>query len=93
MAVISEDDEGGVHVLPTNFSELLELPETALTDSDDVLAGSTGPADSLRPTCPAHSHATEYVGPSRSIKSFTDLLCAAAFAMGSREIGTYQSQL
>lgn len=61
MSAISEDDERGLSALHTDFSELLELPETAFTGSDDVLAGSTVAAEPMQPTCPAHPDTNEYV--------------------------------
>ena len=62
MPAISEEDEGGINALPTDFSELLQLPDTVFTDSNDILTGSTVAAEPMQLSCPAHPDTTEYVG-------------------------------
>ena len=63
MPAISEEDEGCVDTLPTSFSELLELPETAFTGSDVILAGPAVAAEPMQPTCPAHPDTPKYARP------------------------------
>ena len=60
MPVIREEEDIQDHVFHTDFSELLELPESAFPGSYDVLAGSTVAADALSQTCPAHPQTSEY---------------------------------
>ena len=54
MPAISEEDEGVVDALPTDFAELLELPETVFAASNDVLTGTTVAAEPMQSTCSAH---------------------------------------
>ena len=72
MAGISEEEEGDINALPTDFAELLELPETVFAGSYDVLAGSTVAAESMRSTCEAHPNTIEYVGCLSPAKRLTD---------------------
>lgn len=67
---MAEGDDSGAFVLPTDFSQLLELPETAFADSNDVLACSTGAAELMQPTCSVHPDTTEYVWCSGSDQMF-----------------------
>lgn len=60
MPVDTEVGEGHDHVFPTDFSQLLELPDSAFTVSEDVLAGSTVAAEALSETCPAHPDTVKY---------------------------------
>lgn len=59
MPVINEGVEGHDHVFDADFSELLDLPESAFPGSDDVLAGSTVAANALSHTCPAYTDTTK----------------------------------
>jgi hypothetical protein len=63
MPVISEEEDSHDHIFHTDFSELLDLPESAFPGSYDVLAGSTVAADALSQTCPAHPETPEYDRP------------------------------
>jgi hypothetical protein len=60
MPVISEEEDSQDHIFHTDFSELLDLPESAYPGSYDVLAGSTVAADALSQTCPTHPETSEY---------------------------------
>ena len=61
MPVIHEEDESHDRILHTDFSSLLDLPESAFPESDDVLPSSTVPIDPLLAPCVAHPDTSKYV--------------------------------
>ena len=61
MPVINEEDDGNDHIYHTDFSQLLELPETSFSISDDALIGSTVATDSVQQTCPVHPYDSRFV--------------------------------
>jgi hypothetical protein len=59
MPVISEEIEGHDQVFHTDFSELLELPESTFAGSEDVLAASTEEGEAFAAPCPAHTETSK----------------------------------
>ena len=72
MPVISEEEDGHDHIFHTDFSELLDLPESAFPGSYEVLAGSTVAADALSQSCPAHPETSKYDRPIVMLPGCTD---------------------
>lgn len=71
MPVINEEDDGS-HALPQDFSELLDLPDSAFAGLDDALLGSTLAEDSLAAPSGAQAEGFEYDLAIRSIYEHAD---------------------
>lgn len=83
MPVINEEYEGGDDILPTDFSELLDLPDNAFALSDDVFANSTAAAEGLQATCPVHPETLKYAGPLvKPCHHLTDLILSSCLCNG-----------
>lgn len=54
MSVINEEIEDRNQIFHNDFSELLDLPESAFAGSEDVLATTTLGDEALLAPCPAH---------------------------------------
>ena len=59
MPVISEEDDVHDQVFHTDFSALLELPESTFARLEDVLAASTVAGEAFAAPCPVHTESSK----------------------------------